>query len=270
MAQGSHGWYIRVLVGEEDRQRIVGKRRERREKEADPNPPVSPTAPASNLTYRNFWTCPMPGGRIEEMPKKYSDLMQRFRNKEAENRQLLTSIAERDERIETLQHAVSANTPKTSKFREFFASTPVWGAMGVLAGVVLSQLTSHADIQNIGIVFCFFATWGIFCLEFCHIRVFDDGRRRTIANFVFTVATAGATILGWWYLPKPKDEPDRGKSVVAELRKVAPWYFEKPTVQPPTTVAPQVVSSLSNLAITPRACFINRFGLKLWTSARDE
>jgi len=82
-------------------------------------------------------------------------------------------------------------------------------------------------------------TWGVFCFEFWRLHVLEKGRKRIIANCSFSAIMAALTALGWWYLPKAKSQPSSGHAVVAELRNVAPWLFEKPASNTKQTLSIQ-------------------------------
>jgi len=91
-----------------------------------------------------------------------------------------------------------------SKLGEFWTSTPVWGALAVPAAFVVSSWSVKAAYALV---------WAVLCFEFIRLRVGTIKRTRVIANSLFPLALASVFVLGWSYLPKPKDQPDFDKEL---------------------------------------------------------
>src|ERR1700722_18757099 len=74
-------------------------------------------------------------------------------------------------------------------------STPVWRALGVLAGALLSQV-------SVNILFIF--VWIVVCAEFVSLRISEKKPIRYLVNIAFTVLLAAMFIIVWHVTPRAK------------------------------------------------------------------
>ena len=84
------------------------------------------------------------------------------------------------------------------KWANLWRSTPIWGAIGVLAGTLLAQVS---------VILVFVGVWLVFCIEFVSLRLIGNKPIRYICNVTFMVALA-ATFWGLWLVaPRPSTPP---------------------------------------------------------------
>jgi hypothetical protein len=134
----------------------------------------------------------------------YNKLFKKFQEATTDNLTLRSELIERNQTISELRATASIPTeireekPK-SKLREVWTSTPVWGAIGVLAALIISPFS---------VKFMYALVWLVLCVEFIRIKFGETGLRRYAANAIFAVGLLATMIIGWPYLPKPKEEPN--------------------------------------------------------------
>lgn len=148
----------------------------------------------------------MPGERITGMDSGGGS---------SQDRRRFTRLADRvakalEGRMDTSMsaHPVEEKHPQR-KMAEFWGSTPAWGALGVMCGALVSQI-------SLKIIFVIF--WAVIVGEFIRIRVSSDRTTRYVLNTVVAVVLATALWVGWTVFPKTK-EPlslDAQASVIAE------------------------------------------------------
>lgn len=185
-------------------------------------------------------------GKIGGMTKGgYQKLLHRFQEKENENTRLQREIEERDKKISKLESVPTAShaADRQSKVFEFWSSTPVWGAFGVLTGVILSRVTSRVALENLTAATIFIGFWIVICIEFVRLRAVENRFGRYVANAAFAVTLGMCLVVGWRFLPKTQSEPDVADSVVNEIRSIAPWLFERPAENLPAAGKDKQISS---------------------------
>jgi hypothetical protein len=111
---------------------------------------------------------------------------------------------ERDQTISELRPTAPIPTEITEekpkgKFKEFWTSTPLWGVVSVLLTLAISP-------WSVKVIYVFL--WAILCFEFIRVKIFRKKTFRYFLNGTFAVATATGFIVGWRYLPKPKEVPN--------------------------------------------------------------
>jgi len=106
---------------------------------------------------------------------------------------------------EGLQAHLPVAAPKSSdeerptvwqKIGHFWGSTPIWGGLALLIGVVASQLS---------LKLLFVAVWGVFVFEFMRAGFI---RTKKILGVFLVAVIFGICFLGLWKIyPKPKESP---------------------------------------------------------------
>jgi hypothetical protein len=111
----------------------------------------------------------------------YNKLLQKLQEALADNLRLRSQIMERDQKLAVPPPAPSdkAGSPapqKSNKVKEFWTSTPVWGAISMVLTLVVSALSVKV---------IYFAAWVIFCFEFVRIRIVENRGWRYALNIWF-------------------------------------------------------------------------------------
>jgi len=96
------------------------------------------------------------------------------------------------------EEPTATNPTPRKKFAELWASTPVWGIIGVLVGAIVSQI-------SLNLIFAL--TWAVLCFEFVRLRIFESKLPRYAANLAFSIMLGAACIFVLDILPKPKEQP---------------------------------------------------------------
>lgn len=112
------------------------------------------------------------------------------------------------------------------KAREFWLSTPVWGALGVLAGLLLSQFSRVLAFALVG-----FAMWA----EFLRIGFFNTRITKWFGNIAAGIVIAAILVGIWKVAGTPKEAPTVDQEVKA-FAKNFPWLSEPPRVENKTIV----------------------------------
>jgi hypothetical protein len=84
------------------------------------------------------------------------------------------------------------------KWTELWRSTPIWGAVGVLAGTLLAQVS---------VILVFIAVWLVICVEFVSLRLIPNKPVRYLCNFAFGAVLAMAFWGLWRVAPRPTTPP---------------------------------------------------------------
>jgi hypothetical protein len=108
------------------------------------------------------------------------------------------------------------------KMVSFWGSTPIWGAIGVLIGEMVSQLS---------IRLLFFAVWAVVFVEFVRVGFFERRLFKALGNIAVGLTLALVFFQLWKLSPKPKEPPTVDQYVEAFARKF-PWLSNPPQSTP--------------------------------------
>jgi hypothetical protein len=107
----------------------------------------------------------------------------------------------------------------------FWRSTPVWGGIGVLIGVIGAQLSQKMS---------FVAVWGVLFLEFINCKFFPRNRVVSLAGNLLAGIVIAALLFGMWQVtPRPKDPPSLDQQMEAFARR---FPFLGSTIPPSQSV----------------------------------
>jgi hypothetical protein len=159
----------------------------------------------------------------------YNKVLAQLRQSEAKNRDLQTAnevLRLANTAQGTQISELKSKTPKAeeSKWRKMYNNSPIWGAIGVVAGIIVTGASAHSRAANLVIAGGYFLFWVVLCVEFIRMKVVETRPLRVFLNSVFCLFMFVALYAGWRITPKVTDQPD----VIAELKTAAPWLFIKP------------------------------------------
>jgi hypothetical protein len=104
----------------------------------------------------------------------------------------------------------------------FWGSTPIWGAIGVLIGAIVSQLS---------IKLLFIGVWVVVLMEFVRVGFFERTFAKVFGNIVFGLGLALVFFQLWKFSPKPKEPPTLDQYADTLARRF-PWLNNPPQTAP--------------------------------------
>lgn len=152
---------------------------------------------------------------------------QRKQTKRAEQRiadEVAKRLSPQTGNISSLQAAIPEVMPQRGlkeTIHTFWQSTPIWGGIGVLIGMVASQLS---------LKMVYIAVWGVFLFEFVRVGFFRRRSYKVAGNLIAGIVL-GLCFLGLWEItPKPKESPTFDQELDAIAKKF-PWIASPPAAQ---------------------------------------
>jgi hypothetical protein len=156
---------------------------------------------------------------------------QRKMAKKAEERiaeEVAKKVAEQLETKSATSSVLMPNTKESvpsfsSKLGSFWGSTPIWGAIGVLIGAIVSQVS---------IRLLFIVVWAVVFMEFVRVGFFERRLVKVFGNIAFGLGLGFVFFQLWKFSPKPKEPPTLDQ-YAETLAHRFPWLNNPPQTAPP-------------------------------------
>jgi hypothetical protein len=129
------------------------------------------------------------------------------------------------------------------KLHEIYTSTPLWTGVGVLVGLIISQLSVRYAIVVVSVF-----VWVIATVDVFKVGLFKGRKWSVLANsassFIVAVILAGISYGTWKLAPPQKDAPTLDQQIDAFARRF-PWIANPPQSPDQTKQAKQTVTTIT-------------------------